>query len=647
MKNKIVKTFESFVANKNFKFEEVVINPILEYIRDNQEELTKDENLPILGKLGYMYNTLWYAGRLGWGYDSELRGGKLKEVDEDGDEYNYGDCEENPKYKIEMCNPQNDRIEDLIYDAWGMHVTNGFGPSYDEFYKIIYDGEEMTELKKLNLKKDKTLDDWVEINMHKDYKYRSKSRKDVLNHMLCVIGNGYDLNKDGFISSSSGTGLDKAEYGDWKNAKFTGELKSIVDNIMNMPEIKITLEYQEKKAKEYKDKSIDKRTDDLLMKVAKSMNIDVDGLSMKEIMELIIGDGKKPEKPKVEPYVKYYPISKMSEICRMVDKEFLTRMGIEKVDPSYIKGAIEVCNDILAHESEEEPNNVKYAKTILNKIKGTHVEFDKYGLLEDIKISFLTLTDNFGYKENLNSNDIGNYYHIYLNDTSKNEYADNNYFIRINCINPDMPLGISNDIDYLKDTSIYDDLLESIEKIGLLKDIKELLFYYTHTPTVSEISISLYKNGHEYKTEVKENESQFKKLGFIVGKNYIRLDLPKVGLSLETFKPEPLGSKHPNNKDGHGYFSKSKEFTVIDGDFSLKLNIDERGFNIIRGNVPRDDRHKAIYDWVLKTHKEVKDGDSGYGSYNSNDRTGKDGSKNLYAHTLMLALRDNQDKLDI
>lgn len=647
MKNKIVKTFESFVANKNFKFEESIINPILEYIRDNQDELTKKENLPILAKLGYMYNTLWYAGRLCWGYDGELRGGKLMEVDEDGEEYTYGDCEDNPKYKIEMCNPHNEQIEDLIYDAWSMHVSNDFGVKYEDFYRIVYEGEELSDHKKLYLKVNKTLDDWVEIMTHKDYEYRSKTRKEVLNHLLCVIGNGFTFDKNGFLIGSGGAGVNSAEYGDWKNAKFTGELKKIVDNIMSMPELKATLEKQEevvRKSREEREKST-REVDDLMKSVAKHMNIDITGLSSREIMDRIT-DKREGGKKKVEKYKKYYPISRSSDIYTIVDKESLRRSGIEKIDPSYIKGAIEVCNDILAHQEEEEPNNVKMAKTILSKIEGTYVEFDKYGLLEDIKIAFLNLTDNFGFKENLRDDSIGNYYNIYINDTAQSQYADNNYHLKIICNNPDMPKGFSNNIDYLKDTSIYSDIVESLDKIRLLKDIKEVLFYYTSYNTHSSIDIDLYKNSHEYQTEIKENEKQFVELGFEVGKNLIRLNLPKVNLILETTKPKPLGSKHPNNKDGKGYFSLNKPFYVIDGDFKLELRIDERGVNLISGNVPRDPRRKAIYDWVLSTHKEIKDGNSEYGTYSHENRK-NEGKLYLYAHTLMMALRDNQDKLKI
>lgn len=70
---KILKTYEAFVADKNYSFEQDVIDPILECIRDNQDYLCQDENLPQLAKLGYMYNFLWYAGRMCWGSEGIIR----------------------------------------------------------------------------------------------------------------------------------------------------------------------------------------------------------------------------------------------------------------------------------------------------------------------------------------------------------------------------------------------------------------------------------------------------------------------------------------------------------------------------------------------------------------------------------------------
>jgi len=48
---KFLRTYESYKLNNRFKFEKEVIDPILTIIRNNQEYLTKLENLPQLAKL--------------------------------------------------------------------------------------------------------------------------------------------------------------------------------------------------------------------------------------------------------------------------------------------------------------------------------------------------------------------------------------------------------------------------------------------------------------------------------------------------------------------------------------------------------------------------------------------------------------------
>ena len=45
------------------KFEERIIDKLLGVISTNLDYLTQTENIPTLGKLGHIYNRLWYAGR--------------------------------------------------------------------------------------------------------------------------------------------------------------------------------------------------------------------------------------------------------------------------------------------------------------------------------------------------------------------------------------------------------------------------------------------------------------------------------------------------------------------------------------------------------------------------------------------------------
>jgi len=88
-----------------YKFEKNIIDVLLNTIKEYQVYLTQPENLPQLAKLGYIYNVLWYGGRICYGYKGILHKSE------------NGECEDNAKYKIEMCNPQTLKIQSLIYGA--------------------------------------------------------------------------------------------------------------------------------------------------------------------------------------------------------------------------------------------------------------------------------------------------------------------------------------------------------------------------------------------------------------------------------------------------------------------------------------------------------------------------------------------------
>lgn len=376
-KEKYNQFVEDLNINRRFKFEEKVIDPILTLIRENQEYLTQPENLPQLAKLGWIYNTLWYAGRICWGYDGFLLDPSiikdLRTVDDEMDEedenspYRFISCEDNPKDKIEDCEPINNKVENLIYDAWGMHVSNDLNtPTYDEFIKKLKKGRELSDLDKKMLKPNKTIDEWVEILTDKKNKYHSiyPNRKSVLDHLLCTIGNGYGLSKEGFVySKASGADQDESAYGNWENAKFRKDIEKEVNRILQFNELKATLNMANKYETDLKKKSEEKE---------KSRWSDILGVSDEEVEKIlsnIRGDIKTHEK---ETYKPYYPISSFSIIFKIADKEAQKREGIRNIDQSYINAAIEICRDILDHRKEElkypYSKNVKMAEEILGKL---------------------------------------------------------------------------------------------------------------------------------------------------------------------------------------------------------------------------------------------------------------------------------------
>lgn len=349
------------------KFEKRVINPILNLIKDNQIYLTQKENLPQLAKLGYMYNTLWYGGRCA-SYEGAIE---------------KNQCDDNPKYKIEMCEPENEEIDNLIYDAWGMHVSNEYGPSWEEFRTIVLEGKELNDNEKKMLKPNKTFDEWVEVLTDKEYRYSSiyPDRKSVANHLLCVIGNGYGL-KDGFvILEASGADQDTTIYGDWMNATFREDIQLVVNQVMQDAGVQTAMEkVSELKAKRESEKLAEETklvgmafkefmklspVDQMIVRIKNTYKElseeEMESLLNSEEVKQMLDSIREEEKEEVEEYNCYYPICNYSIISKLTNDSH----------PSYIAAGIEICEEILAHEEEESqrPENIKFAKKFLKKFK--------------------------------------------------------------------------------------------------------------------------------------------------------------------------------------------------------------------------------------------------------------------------------------
>ena len=657
----------------NFRYEEEIIDPILNYIKDNQEFLTQPENLPILAKLGYMYNTLWHIGRSMWGYDGKMwKIYKKVELDESEMDDPYDDsfryfysCEDNPKYKIEMCEPIDDKIDNCIYDAWGMHVSNDLGMiTYKEFANLIYNGKELTDIEKKELKKNKTFDEWVEILTDPEYRYNSiyPDRKSVVNHVLCTTGNGYKMNTEGYVYyTTSGADQDPSDYGDWENVVFEGGVKGMVDTIINNPMLEETMGHYYQYAKKLKEKEEkreyqrDKFYYDTLKKAG--LYDDSEGKLRWDILHKRVNEYLKSVGIKVfddddDKYSKYYPISRSSIIHPICNPESQKRNGIKSVHQSYVDAAIKACKEIVEHEIEEEESNVEFAKKSLLRFgyteyeKDVPKEIDKY-LIEN---RLRSLFANLGLKESHISNirkEEDSFYYIDFRDTAKNKYGDNNFYFTMSYKNNGrefgLPRTIYNSPYILGNTdlsSTYKDLLESIENInGVLK----VLFYYSNADYSynqkdrAEIRIEIIINPDSvsYKEEQIESEKNFTSKGFLVNSNTITL---KVGdYRLVSSKSEPLGKTHPHNHDGKQYFSQAKYMHIYkDGKKIGDFRIDERGFNVISSD-NKDDFTKMIIDLF----NEMKASDDNYGTYDSinNRNTSDEGSRKLYIHDFMLYLQ--------
>jgi hypothetical protein len=324
------------------KFEERIIDKLLEVISVNLDYLTQPENIPALGKLGHIYNRLWYAGRFAYGYEGKLR--------------KDNQCDENPKYKLEICDVGTPEQYNLVYDAWGMHITmeEKIPLNFDNFKNLILNGKNITELDKKMGKLNKTIDDWVEIKTDENYRYKSlyPDRKSVVDHLLCTIGNGYGY-KNGFVfEEAGGADMNMELYFNWENATFPKHIQEVVDFILEDEEVKEILDFQHAEAILFYEKREKDKKDSLVKALVKL------GKTQKEI-ELFIEDLFNEDfiTPDTNKYKPYYPICDYS-IITMFD---------ENTHDSYIKAAIEICKDILENSSLERESNVKFANSFLNK----------------------------------------------------------------------------------------------------------------------------------------------------------------------------------------------------------------------------------------------------------------------------------------
>ncbi|RLI47033.1 hypothetical protein DRO61_08500 [Candidatus Bathyarchaeota archaeon] len=108
-----------------------------------------------------------------------------------------GECDNNPKYDLEWLEEwceENSNDGNLLYDSWGVTVANGY-----EFPDLARNNVPKSE--KIN----KTMEDWVDICTHEDYRYNSlfTDKKRVVDHYLCVNGTGIGWNKDGYLDDVS------------------------------------------------------------------------------------------------------------------------------------------------------------------------------------------------------------------------------------------------------------------------------------------------------------------------------------------------------------------------------------------------------------------------------------------------------------
>jgi len=360
------------------KFQTATIKPLLKAVEKHQDYLCKPENLPQMAKLGYMFELLWYAGRVAYGYKGKI-------ADDNS-------CENNPKYELgDEIKYNSEKNDYLIYDAWGMHVSNDPNPiDFDGFKKLIYEGKPLSEFEIQQRKSNKTFDEWVAIMTDDRYKYKSlfPDRRSVANYLLCVFGTGFGYNtKTGMIiKEASGADQDEDVYGDWENAKFSPAIQKVVDKVMAVPEVKLAVDCQSAEAlkwKQLRDAEERERNEKFYKTFLPAVNEVLKSKGKEEVtldsprflkildnymdmmMQDAFGNKKDKGKPKSERKFKYYGVHDGYSIITKLD---------ENTHPSYIQAALEICEDMLNDVDElsadnNNKQNLEFAQNFVKKWK--------------------------------------------------------------------------------------------------------------------------------------------------------------------------------------------------------------------------------------------------------------------------------------
>jgi hypothetical protein len=268
------------------------------------------------------------------------------------------------------------------------------------------------------------------------------------------------------------------------------------------------------------------------------------------------------------------------------------------------------------------------------KIKN-YFRYSKYKLLDEIEDCFLYITDSFKRTKNSYISEMeSGEYTLYINEA----YEDNNYYFYLKLGEAKtLPLGFSNDIESLSNTSFYNDMKNVLHRLHLIKDLKFVFFYYSNIPpgeydADSHIEIKMIVNDNHRYSERLKRENELSKNGFEISDTYIGIKLNSYNIYVE------------NNIE-----PKVKPLTICDKNWNelAGLTIDERGFNFLHFD---GILHQTILDvstplknfvkLLMSEHKKIKLSDKAYGTYGINGSE-KDGTKYLYATDFLLWLKNN------
>lgn len=136
------------------------------------------------------------------------------------------------KYPIvEICNKMSKEDANLFYDAWAITFSNSC-----RFHDV-------NEKIPLQSKKNKTLQDWIEIFTNPEYEYSklfiSNSDDRVKDYLLCTVDNGYSWNQDGFLCNIGLSGIDQNIFAGYTKVekKVNEKIRKKIKELSHLPAI--------------------------------------------------------------------------------------------------------------------------------------------------------------------------------------------------------------------------------------------------------------------------------------------------------------------------------------------------------------------------------------------------------------------------
>ena len=249
---------------------------------------------------------------------------------------------------------------ELVYSAY-VKISNHEKTFLLEDINKIFEPRELSDFELLLDKKDKSMEDFYNLLLNEKYKYNSiyPDKFSVNNHLLCVIGNGYEWNKNGFLTTDHNL---NENFSNWEREVLDKRFDNIISYYSNDKIVEI-LKLSKKKKEDYitEKNKISKPREQVREFINTKFPTDYQktDLEYHELMGKILNETDKEKKKSlktVEPKKQYYPLCNYSKIDTIPNN----------AHKSYWFSCKEIANEILDNEKETE-NNKNYAKKFLKK----------------------------------------------------------------------------------------------------------------------------------------------------------------------------------------------------------------------------------------------------------------------------------------